>query len=274
MSSTESFSNYKNLEIKSTSDLLKIINNEDKKVALIIEKSLESISDLIDKIYNNMKSGGRLFYIGSGTPGRLGIVDASECPPTFGVDNNVIIGLIAGGDSAIRNSIEGAEDDTTKAWEDLKKYNITKKDSVIGVTASGRTPYVVGGLRQCKENSIFTGLLTCNKNPEAFKYADVTIETIVGPEVVTGSTRMKSGTAQKLVLNMISTSLMIKLGRVKGNKMVDMKLSNSKLIDRGVRFIVDELKIDYNNAKKLLKESSSVREIIEKYKKKSLKKDS
>ena len=274
MSSTESFSNYNNLEIKSTSELLQIINNEDKKVALIIEKSLESISDLIDKIYNNMKSGGRLFYIGSGTPGRLGVVDASECPPTFGVDNNVVIGLIAGGDSAIRNSIEGAEDDTTKAWEDLKKYNITKEDSVVGVTASGRTPYVVGGLRQCKENSIFTGLLTCNKNPEASRYADKVIETIVGPEVVTGSTRMKSGTAQKLVLNMISTSLMIKLGKVKGNKMVDMKLSNLKLIDRGVRFVSDELKIDYNKAKKLLKESSSVREVIEKYKKKSLKKDS
>ena len=268
MSSTESFSNYNNLEIKSTSELLQIINNEDKKVALVIEESLESISKLIDKIYLNMKSGGRLFYIGSGTPGRLGVVDASECPPTFGVDNNVVIGLIAGGDSAIRNSIEGAEDDTTKAWEDLKKYNITKEDSVVGVTASGRTPYVVGGLRQCKENSIFTGLLTCNKKPEASRYADKVIETIVGPEVVTGSTRMKSGTAQKLVLNMISTSLMIKLGKVKGNKMVDMKLSNLKLIDRGVRFVSDELKIDYNKAKKLLKDSSSVREVIEKYKKK------
>jgi N-acetylmuramic acid 6-phosphate etherase len=274
VSSTESFSYYNNLEKKSTSELLQIINNEDKKVALVIEESLELISDLIDNIYMNMKSGGRLFYIGSGTPGRLGVVDASECPPTFGVDNNVIIGLIAGGDSAIRNSIEGAEDDTIKAWEDLKKYQITKEDSVIGITASGKTPYVVGGLRKCKEEGIFTGLLTCNKKPEASKYADVTIETIVGPEVVTGSTRMKSGTAQKLVLNMISTSLMIKLGKVKGNKMVDMKLSNSKLIDRGVRFVSDELKIDYNKAKKLLKESSSVREVIEKYKKKSLKKDS
>ncbi len=268
MSTTESFSNYYHLEKKSTSELLQIINNEDKKVALIIEQSLESISDLIDEIYINMKSGGRLFYIGSGTPGRLGVVDASECPPTFGVNNNVVIGLIAGGDSAIRNSIEGAEDDTLQAWEDLKNYKITKNDSVIGVTASGKTPYVVGGLRQCKEKGIFTGLLTCNKNPEASKYADEVIDTIVGPEVVTGSTRMKSGTAQKLILNMISTSLMIKLGRVKGNKMVDMKLSNSKLIDRGVRFVSDELKIDYNKAKKLLKESSSVREVIEKYKKK------
>ena len=268
MSTTESFSNYHNLEKKTTSELLQIINNEDKTIPQIIEKSLSSINILIDKIYERMKVGGRLFYIGSGTPGRLGIVDASECPPTFGVDNNVIIGLIAGGDSAIRNSIEGAEDDISKAWEDLKKYQITKEDSVIGVTASGRTPYVVGGLRQCKEEGVFTGLLTCNKDPEASKYADKVIETIVGPEVVTGSTRMKSGTAQKLVLNMISTSLMIKLGKVKGNKMVDMKLSNSKLIDRGVRFVSDELKIDYNKAKKLLKESNSVREVIEKYKKK------
>ena len=268
MSTTESFSNYHNLEKKTTSELLQIINNEDKTIPQIIEKSLSSINILIDKIYERMKVGGRLFYIGSGTPGRLGIVDASECPPTFGVDNNVIIGLIAGGDSAIRNSIEGAEDDISKAWEDLKKYQITKEDSVIGVTASGRTPYVVGGLRQCKEEGVFTGLLTCNKDPEASKYADKVIETIVGPEVVTGSTRMKSGTAQKLVLNMISTSLMIKLGKVKGNKMVDMKLSNSKLIDRGVRFVSDELKIEYNEAKKLLKESNSVREVIEKYKKK------
>jgi len=274
VSSTESFSNYNNLEIKSTSDLLKIINDEDKKVALVINQSLESISNLIDEIYMNMKLGGRLFYIGSGTPGRLGVVDASECPPTYGVDNNLVIGLIAGGDSAIRNSIEGAEDDTSQAWKDLKNYKITKNDSVIGVTASGRTPYVVGGLIKCKEEGVFTGLLTCNKNSEASKYADLTIETIVGPEVVTGSTRMKSGTAQKLVLNMISTSLMIKLGRVIGNKMVDMKLSNSKLMDRGVRFVADELKIEYYKAKKLLKESSSVREVIEKYKKKSLKKDS
>mgnify|MGYP003682002697 CR=1 FL=1 len=268
MSITESFSKYNHLEKKNTSELLQIINDEDKKVALVIEQSLELISELIDNIYNNMKSGGRLFYIGSGTPGRLGVVDASECPPTFGVSSNVVIGLIAGGDSAIRNSIEGAEDDNSQAWEDLKKYNLTKNDSVIGITASGRTPYVVGGLRKCKEAGVFTGLLTCNKQPEASKYADISIETIVGPEVVTGSTRMKSGTAQKLILNMISTSLMIKLGKVKGNKMVEMKLSNSKLIDRGVRFVSDELNIDYNKAKKLLKESNSVREVIEKYKKK------
>ena len=268
MSTTESFSNYNSLEKKTTSDLLHIINNEDKTIPNIIEKSLKEISILIDNIFERMMKGGRLFYIGSGTPGRLGIVDASECPPTFGVDNNVIIGIIAGGDKAIRNSIEGAEDDENQAWIDFKKYKINRKDSVIGITASGRTPYVIGGLKKCREEGILTGLLTCNNNSKASNFSDVTVETIVGPEVVTGSTRMKSGTAQKLILNMISTSLMIKLGRIKGNKMVDMALSNSKLIDRGVRFVSDELNIGYSEADKLLKQSNSVREAIEKYKKK------
>ena len=268
MTTTESFSNYNNLEKKTTSELLQIINKEDKTVPYIIERSLKEISDLIDKVFERMVEGGRLFYIGSGTPGRLGIVDASECPPTYGVDNNVIIGIIAGGDNAIRNSIEGAEDDVNQAWIDLQKYHINNKDSVIGITASGRTPYVVGGLKKCKEEGIFTGLLTCNENSRASNFSNVTVETIVGPEVVTGSTRMKSGTAQKLILNMISTSLMIKLGRVKGNKMVDMALSNSKLIDRGVRFVSDELKIGYSEAEKLLDNSNSVREAIDKFKKK------
>ena len=268
MTNTESYSNYNHLEKKTTSELLEIINKEDKTVPFIIEKSLKEISVLIDKVYERLIKGGRLFYIGSGTPGRLGIVDASECPPTFGVDNNVIIGIIAGGDSAIRNSIEGAEDDLHQAWEDLNNYNINKKDSVIGITASGRTPYVVGGLKKSKERGLFTGLLTCNENSKASSFSDIKVETIVGPEVVTGSTRMKSGTAQKLILNMISTSLMIKLGKVKGNKMIDMALSNSKLIDRGVRFVSDELNIDYPEAEKLLSRSSSVREAIEKYKKK------
>ena len=268
MSNTESFSNYNHLEKKSTSNLLNIINKEDKSVPLVIKKSLKSISLLIDNVFIKMKEGGRLFYIGSGTPGRLGIVDASECPPTFGVDNNVIIGIIAGGDNAIRNSIEGAEDNFNQAWEDLKKYNVNSMDSIIGITASGKTPYVVGGLKKCKEEGILTGLITCNQNTNASEFSDITVETIVGPEVVTGSTRMKSGTAQKLILNMISTSLMIKLGRVKGNKMVDMALSNSKLVDRGVRFVSDELKIGYSEAEKLLNKSNSVREAIEKYKKK------
>ena len=268
MSSTESFSNYNDLEKKTTFELLQIINKEDKTVSLIIEKSLKEISVLIDKVFERIVDGGRLFYIGSGTPGRLGIVDASECPPTYGVDNNVIIGIIAGGDYAIRNSIEGAEDDLDQAWKDLLKYHINNKDSVIGITASGRTPYVVGGLKKCKDEGILTGLLTCNENSQASNFSNITVETIVGPEVVTGSTRMKSGTAQKLILNMISTSLMIKLGRVKGNKMVDMALSNSKLIDRGVRFVSDELNIGYSEAEKLLNQSNSVREAIEKYKKK------
>ena len=268
MSHTESFSNYNHLEKKSTYELLQIINNEDKTVPFVIEKSLESILLLIDKVFERMVKGGRLFYIGSGTPGRLGIVDASECPPTFGVDNNVIIGIIAGGDKAIRNSIEGAEDDLNQAWIDLEKYHINNMDSVIGITASGRTPYVVGGLEKSKEEGLLTGLLTCNINSKASSFSDITVETIVGSEVVTGSTRMKSGTAQKLILNMISTSLMIKLGRVKGNKMVDMALSNSKLIDRGVRFVSDELKIEYSKAEKLLKKYNSVRKAIEQYKKK------
>tara|TARA_Y100000817_G_scaffold150873_1_gene117982 strand:- start:50 stop:862 length:813 start_codon:yes stop_codon:yes gene_type:complete len=268
LTTTESFSNYNHLEKKTTFELLQIINKEDKTVSLIIEKSLKEISALIDKVFERMVGGGRLFYIGSGTPGRLGIVDASECPPTYGVDNNVIIGIIAGGDNAIRNSIEGAEDDLNQAWLDLQKYHVNNKDSVIGITASGRTPYVVGGLKKCKEEGLLIGLMTCNKNSKASNFSNVTIETIVGPEVVTGSTRMKSGTAQKLILNMISTSLMIKLGRVKGNKMVDMALSNSKLIDRGVRFVSDELKIGYSEAEKLLKKSKSVREAIEKFKKK------
>ena len=268
MSHTESFSNYNHLEKKSTYELLQIINNEDKTVPFVIEKSLDSILLLIDKVFKRINDGGRLFYIGSGTPGRLGIVDASECPPTFGVDNNVIIGIIAGGDNAIRNSIEGAEDDLNQAWIDLEKYHVNNKDSVIGISASGRTPYVVGGLKKCKEEGLLTGLLACNKNSQASSFSNVTVETIVGPEVVTGSTRMKSGTAQKLILNMISTSLMIKLGRVKGNKMVDMALSNSKLVDRGVRFVSDELKIGYSEAEKLLNKFNSVREVIEKYKKK------
>ncbi len=268
MSNTESFSNYNHLEKKSTSNLLNIINKEDKSVPLVIKKSLKSISLLIDNVFIKMKEGGRLFYIGSGTPGRLGIVDASECPPTFGVDNNVIIGIIAGGDNAIRNSIEGAEDNFNQAWEDLKKYNVNSMDSIIGITASGKTPYVVGGLKKCKEEGILTGLITCNQNTNASEFSDITVETIVGPEVVTGSTRMKSGTAQKLILNMISTTLMIKLGRVKGNKMVDMALSNSKLIDRGVRFVSDELSIGYSEAQKILKKYNSVREAINNYKKK------
>ena len=265
MSSTESFSNYNNLEIKSTSELLKIINDEDKKVALIIEESLESISELIDKIYVNMKSGGRLFYIGSGTPGRLGVVDASECPPTFGVDNNVVIGLIAGGDSAIRKAVEFAEDNLKLGWENLLEYQINTNDVVIGIAASGSTPYVVGALKKCQEEGITTGCIVCNSNSAVSSFSDFPIEIIVGPEFVTGSTRMKAGTAQKLVLNMISTSLMIKLGRIKGNKMVDMQLSNNKLVERGVRMLTNELGVNDSTALKLLNKFGSVRNAINNY---------
>ena len=210
-----------------------------------------------------MKKGGRLFYLGAGTSGRLGILDASECPPTYGVDNNVIIGLIAGGDKAIRNSIEKAEDDKKQAFRDLQNYNINNSDSVIGITASGKTPYVVGGLKSCSLNNILTGLITCNKNSEASSFSDYTIETIVGPEVVTGSTRMKSGTAQKLILNMISTTLMIRLGKVKGNKMVDMQLANNKLIDRAEKILMKELEIDLEKAQSLLRKNKSVRKSLE-----------
>lgn len=263
MSQTESFSNHNDLEKKSTLDLLYIINEEDKRVPRIISKSLKSINIFIEQVYKKMKKGGRLFYIGSGTPGRLGIVDASECPPTFGVSNNIIIGIIAGGDNAIRNSIEGAEDNIEQGWQDLKNYNISSLDSVLGVTSSGRTPYVVGALEKCKKNNIYTGLLTSNNDTIAEKYAVSIIRTLLGPEVVTGSTRMKSGTAQKLILNMISTSLMIKMGRVKGNKMVDMQLSNNKLVNRGEKMIMETLHINQQEAKDLLNKYGSVRKAIQ-----------
>ena len=266
MSTTESYSKYNNLDSITTFQILNIINSEDKTVPYVIEKSLDKIEEFIDRVYKKMEKGGRLFYIGSGTPGRLGIVDASECPPTYGVSPDVVIGIIAGGDKAIRNSVEKAEDDTSQAWKDLQGYQIDINDSVIGITASGKTPYVVGGLRDCQKNNILTGLLTCNNNVKASIVADVIVETIVGAEVVTGSTRMKSGTAQKLILNMISTTLMIKLGKVRGNKMVDMQLSNSKLVDRGVRFVSDELGISYKEAEKRIDNYKSVRKAIDSYK--------
>ena len=267
MSLTEKNSKHSNLEKKSTIDLLKIINDEDKKVALAISKEVNSIRKFIDEAYKRIKNNGRLFYIGSGTPGRLGIVDASECLPTFGV-SNIIIGIIAGGDDAIRNSKEGAEDDINQGWLDLNKYNISESDCVLGISSSGRTPYVVGALKKCQKKNIYTGLITSNINTNAEKFSDLIITTLLGPEVLTGSTRMKSGTAQKLILNMISTSLMIKIGKVKDNKMIDMKLSNSKLKERGIKFIIDELEINKNEAEKMIKRYGSVREVIEKYNKK------
>lgn len=262
---TEQSSKYEHLEKMSVSELLHNINNEDKTVPLAIEKALPQIEALIEQIIQRMKDGGRLFYIGAGTSGRLGIVDASECPPTFGVPFDLVIGLIAGGDTAIRKAVEFAEDDKEQAWKDLSEYNINDNDTVVGIAASGTTPYVIGGLEKCNENNILTGCITCNEGSPLAKTAQYPIEVVVGPEFVTGSSRMKAGTAQKLVLNMISTAVMIQLGRIKGNKMVDMQLSNHKLVDRGVRMIMDELNISREEAEKLLQEHQNVRKAIESY---------
>jgi len=263
---TEKNSLYNNLEFKSTREILSDINQEDKAVAYIVEKIIPEIEILIDSVYETLKNGGRLFYIGSGTSGRLGILDASECPPTFGVDSELVIGIIAGGDKAIRKSQEYAEDSLTQAWKDLKKYKITKKDIVIGVAASGTTPYVLGGIKECNKNKVVTGCITCNKNSPLSTIAKYPIVAVVGPEYITGSSRMKAGTAQKLILNMISSSVMIKLGRIKGNKMVDMQLSNNKLVKRGENIIKSELDVTDSKAKELLKENKNVRKAIESFK--------
>ena len=260
---TESDSNHDNLELKPTKDLVKIINDEDLTVAKSVKKILPILIKLIDKIYLKMLNGGRLFYIGAGTSGRLGILDASECPPTFGVSDKLVIGLIAGGDKAIRKSQEFAEDDINQGWADLLKFKINNNDSVIGIAASGTTPYVVGAIDRCRKNGILTGCITCNINSPLALSSENPIEVIVGPEVVTGSSRMKAGTAQKLILNTISTTLMVKLGKVKGNKMVDMQLANNKLIDRAEKILMEELKIDLAKAKALLKENKSVRKSLE-----------
>lgn len=264
---TESDSFYNGLDQMSVLDLLCNINKEDQKVAYFVQKQIPRIESFLNTIIPNIINGGRLFYLGSGTSGRLGVVDASECPPTFGVSDNVVIGLIAGGDSAIRKAVEFAEDDHKLGWEDLKRYKVNQKDVVIGVAASGTTPYVVGALKMCKKNNITTSCIVCNVDTPLSEYADFPIEVVVGPEFITGSTRMKSGTAQKLVLNMISTCLMIKLGKVRGNKMVDMHLSNNKLLDRGVKMIMQETGKDYDSSKKMLHKYHSVREAIDYYKK-------
>ena len=260
---TESDSLHQNLDLLSTEDLLYGINNEDQKVATAVQIIIPEIEKFVNAAYENMKRGGRLFYIGAGTSGRLGIVDASECPPTFGVDHDLVVGLIAGGDSAIRKAVEFAEDDSDQGWLDLEEHNIDHNDTVVGIAASGTTPYVVGALKQCNSNQILTAGITCNPGSPLAIEAQHAIVPIVGPEFVTGSTRMKSGTAQKLVLNMISTSLMIKLGRVKGNKMVDMQLSNNKLVDRGEKMIMETLHINQQEAKDLLKKYGSVRKAIQ-----------
>ena len=260
---TESESNYNHLEKMSVAELLTGINNEDKKVAFAIENAIPQIEKLVEVLAEKMKIGGRLFYLGAGTSGRLGIVDASECPPTYGVEHGLVIGIIAGGDKAIRKAVEFAEDDEQQGWKDLQEHLINANDTVIGITASGTAPYVLGALKKCNEESITTGSITCNPGSPVAQAAKFPVEVVVGPEFVTGSTRMKSGTAQKLVLNMISTTVMIKLGRVKGNRMVDMQLSNNKLIDRGTKMVMDELKTDYETANELLKKYGSVRKAVE-----------
>lgn len=247
-------------------EILLNINTEDLKVAESVKKVIPELSKLIPEIVNRMQKGGRLFYIGAGTSGRLGIVDASECPPTFGIDHGMVIGLIAGGDSAIRKAVEFAEDNQSLGWKDLQAYNVTKLDTVIGIAASGTTPYVIGAIEQARKNGNLTACICCNSNSPLAQASQYPVEVIVGPEFVTGSTRMKAGTAQKLVLNMISTSVMIKLGRVKGNKMVDMQLSNNKLIERGVKMLMEELKIERLKAEQLLKEYGSVRKVLSAYK--------
>ena len=262
---TESDSNYDGLEKMSVSDLLLNINKEDKTVALSVAAQIPQIEKLVNAIVLQMKNGGRLFYLGAGTSGRLGIVDASECPPTFGVDHGLVVGLMAGGDKAIRKAVEFAEDSSSLGWEDLKNHNITSRDVVIGIAASGTTPYVIGALKKCQEEKIITGCIVCNEGSPVSEVSDYPVEVVVGPEFVTGSTRMKSGTAQKLVLNMISTSVMIKLGKVKGNKMVDMQLSNNKLVDRGTKMIMKELGVNYETAHSLLEKYGSVRNAVNNY---------
>ncbi|MDP3314207.1 N-acetylmuramic acid 6-phosphate etherase [Lutibacter sp.] len=262
---TEQSSNYSHLEKMSILQLLTNINKEDQTIAHAVEKSIPSLNQLINEIVKRMKIGGRLFYIGAGTSGRLGILDASECPPTFGVSHNLVIGIIAGGDVAIRKAVEFAEDSNTQAWEDLQKYQITEIDTVIGIAASGTTPYVISGLQKCNEHTILTGCITCNEGSPLGKIAKHPIEVVVGPEFVTGSSRMKAGTAQKMILNMISTCTMIQLGRIKDNKMVDMQLSNNKLVDRGTKMLMEELNIAEEIATQLLSKYKNVRTAIQNY---------
>ncbi|AJH15710.1 N-acetylmuramic acid 6-phosphate etherase [Myroides profundi] len=263
---TEQSSNYDNLDKMSIQELLSNINQEDLSVPLAVEKAIPQIEKTVTQVVSKLNNGGRLFYIGAGTSGRLGILDASECPPTYGVSPDLVIGIIAGGDHAIRHAVENAEDNPLQGWLDLQQYNVNSKDIVIGIAASGTTPYVIKALEQCQKNKITTSCITCNPQSPLAEVADYPIEVIVGPEFVTGSSRMKAGTAQKLILNMISTSSMIQIGRVKGNKMVDMKMTNAKLQERGIQMIINELNIDYTIAKGLLDQYQNVRLAIESFK--------
>lgn len=260
---TEQESRHRDIDQMSVLEILKGINNEDKLVPLAVEKSIPQIEKLAIAVAERMSNGGRLFYIGAGTSGRLGVVDASECPPTFGVPFDWVVGIIAGGDVAIRKAVENAEDNKVQAWIDLQEYNINSKDCLVGLAASGSTPYVVGGLNAAREHGILTGCIVCNEGGPVAAESDFPVEVVVGPEFLTGSTRMKSGTAQKLVLNMLSTTVMIRLGKVKGNKMVDMQLTNHKLVNRGTQMIMDELHIGHDQAADLLLRFGSVRKAIE-----------
>ncbi|MFT6746000.1 MAG: N-acetylmuramic acid 6-phosphate etherase [Glaciecola sp.] len=261
--STEKESKYKHLEKMSTLDLLSNINMEDMTVPQVIEGIIPDIENLVNVVVSQLEKGGRLFYMGAGTSGRLGVVDASECPPTFGVPHELVVGLIAGGERAIRKAVENAEDDIKQGWEDLKQHDINEKDVVIGIAASGTTPYVIGALTKCNESNIPTGCITCNADSPLANIALHPVVAVVGPEFVTGSTRMKAGTAQKLILNMLSTATMIKLGKVKGNKMVDMQLSNAKLVDRAIKMIVDETGVSIEKASDLLDNHGSVRKSVD-----------
>lgn len=260
---TEEASLYNDLEHKSVEELLQDINTEDQKVALAVQKTIPQIAKLVKLIVPRMKQGGRIFYMGAGTSGRLGVLDASELPPTFGVSKTLVIGLIAGGDTALRNAVEAAEDNEEHGWNELAEHNINSNDTVIGIAASGTTPYVVGALRDAREHGILTACITSNPESPMAAESDIAIEMIVGPEYVTGSSRMKSGTGQKMILNMISTAVMIQLGRVKGNKMVNMQLTNQKLVDRGTRMLVDLLGLDYGKAKSLLLLHGSVEKVLQ-----------
>ncbi len=267
VSVTESPSNFDNLENMSVEELLTSINKEDAHVHIAVQRALPQIKDLVERIVNRMEKGGRVFYLGAGTSGRLGVLDASELPPTFGVPDSMVIGLIAGGEAALRKAVEAAEDDPDKAWNELMAYDVNQMDTIIGIAASGTTPYVIGGIKHGRKNGLLTGCITCNPNSEVAAVTEFPIEAIVGPEFVTGSTRLKAGTAQKMILNMITTSIMIKLGRVKGNKMVNMQLTNKKLVDRGARMIMEEIKLTHAESERLLLLHGSVKRAIDAYKK-------
>ena len=261
---TEQESHYHHLEKMSAREIITLINKEDQTVPSAVEKAIPQITALIEAVVDKMLAGGRLFYIGAGTSGRIGVVDASECPPTYGIPQGIVVGIIAGGRNAMFNAVEFAEDDMSQAWKDLVEYEINEKDVVVGIAASGSTPYVIGGLKKCRENGIITGSISCNFHAEISKEADFPIEVEVGPEFVTGSTRMKSGTAQKLILNMISTAVMIQLGRVEDNKMVNMQLTNEKLIARGTKMLMEKIDIhSEENAKMLLIKHGSVKKAMD-----------